>query len=404
MIVSIPRPRAAAASVLLLATGCVGYDAADIDWRVLTAEAPPPPPGPVSFHGAVAFALAHNPDLARLAAEARAAGADVPATDLQAQWDGVDERLALMTDPVALLQLGQRGAASDAAAAREAAALQDLAVARWRLVGQIAEVFAAHAALANVRAPEFALDPEPFVRAGLASPVAAAMARGAAASARTEALALEADRYGLLAELRTLLGLPPGAALTLAPVEATFPELPPSDEAALLRRPDLAQALARYRVADAEFRLAVAEQYPSLQLGPEIPFVAGGVDVMAVLRLPIGADARAHAAKERREAARARVVAALRGASNEADAALRHHGASEQRAVATAAMAAASASALAAAQAELLTDGEAFERVANAAQMAMREAMDRREAVVANARARVQHAMTWGWPAKDVMP
>lgn len=404
MIPPVPRFRAAAAAALLLSAGCVGYDDAAIDLKALADEAPPPPPWPLTFQGAVDFALQHNPELARLAAEARAAGADVPATELEAQWDGSDERLALMIDPVALLRLGQRGAASDAAAAREAAALQALAVARWQLVGKVAEVYAAHSVLLDLTAPEFALDPEPFVRAGLASPVAAAMARGAAASARAEAMAIDADRYGLVAELRTLLGLGRDAALMLAPVAATFPPLPPSDQELLLRRPDLALEVARYRVADAEFRQAVAEQYPSLQLGPNIPFGTGGVDAMAVLRLPIGADARARAARDRRAAARAQVVAALRSASNEADAAIREHDAMEQRVVATAAMAAASASALASAQAELATDGEAFERVANAAQMAMREAMDRREAAVANARARVQHAVMWGWPAKEGTP
>lgn len=392
------------ACVVPLLVGCVGYQRADLELRGLAASSPPLPPGPLAFADAVMFAFRHNPELQQLAAAARAVGVDVPATELESEWKGRDDMLSLAIDPVALLGLGPRGAAIDAATAREAAALQELAVARWRLVGRIAEVYAAMRALDAMNTPAFAHDPEPFVRAGLASPAAAALTRGASAMAQAEATALHSDRQGLLAELRPLLGVMPSTALTLAPVETAFPPLPPRDEARLLTRPDLTLAVASYRVADAEFRAAVADQWPSLMLGPEIPLRGGAVDAMALLRLPIGAGSRATAAKQRRDAARAGAMASLLAATNDADAAALVHDASEQRAAATAAMATASATALAAAEVALTVDPDAFEPLAERAQMALRDAMERREAALAEARARVRRAVAWGWPHTEVQP
>lgn len=401
--------RSVVVSLVALATvlppgGCVAYEPAAIDLATLAAETPPLPGGDLSFADAVAFALRHNPELQQLAAQARAAGADVPATELQAQWRSFDDMLAVTIDPVALLGLGQRGAAIDVATAREAAALQALAVARWRLIGRIAEIYAATSALAEVEPPDFTQDPEPFTRAGLASTNAAAMARGAVAAAAAERLALAADRSTLQAELRTLLGAKAAPDVALVPVAPTFPPLPPHEEGQLLRRPDLALAVAQYRVADAEFRSAVAEQYPALMLGPDIPLTGGAIDAMVQLRLPIGAGSRAVAAKENRAAARAMVVAAVLEAGNTAADMVRRHAAAEQRAAATTASAAASSAGLLAAEAALDVEVDAFERVAERAQMAMRDAMERREAVVASARARVQRAIAWGWPATEGTP
>ncbi len=384
--------------LLLPLAACVGYEAADVNLGEVGAGLPSAPDSPLSFEAAVAFALRHNPGLQALAAEARGAGADVPPTALEGQWDGHDERLAVMLDPIALLRLGERGAAADLAAARGDEAVQALAVARWRLVGRSAEVYATLPALAAVPVPDVAVDPEPFVRAGLASPVAAAQLRAAAGGAAAEATAHAADRAGLLAELRALLGLPAGAEVTPAAAAPALPEPAPGDDA-LLRRPDLALALARYRVADAAFRTAVAAQYPSLSIGPDLPLSGGGgVDVMAFVKLPLFADGPAIAAKERRTAARARLVEAFVAASAEAHVATSQHRAAAQRADAAAAGAEASSTAFAAATAALATEVDAFGPVAGSALEAVRMASEHRMAAVAAARARVQHAVAWGWP------
>jgi len=388
--------------LLPLLAGCVGYEAADVDLTSLAAAAPTAPPGPLPFAAAVAFALRHNPELQRLAAEARAAGADVPPTDLEAEWEGADEMLSLAVDPVALLGLGARGRAIDAATAREAAAVQELAVARWRLIGALAELYAALGALDGITPLQFAQDPEPFVRAGLASPAAAAMAQGATAAAAAERAMLAAEREALLADLRMRLGLLPTAALQPSPQPADVPPPPAAD--ALLRRPDLALAVAQYHVADAEFRAAVAEQWPSLMLGPDIPLRGGAIDAMALLRLPLGASSRATAAKARREAARAAASQALLAAANEAEAARHEATARSARAAATTQMVAASRQALAAAEVALAVEPDAFEPLAERAQQALRDAMEHREAVLAAARARVRAAVAAGWPAAEVQP
>ena len=398
---SVPRAArwpSALLSLLSLLGSCVFYEPQEVTLAGLAAATPSAPPGPLDLAHAMAFALQHNPELHRLAAEARAAGADVPATEIQGQWSGDDRRLAAMIDPIALLQLGARGAAADLAAARREEALAALAVARWRMLGAITEVFAALTAVESATPPRLVCDVEAFVQAGLASPAAAAMARGASASAAAERLALAADREALLAELRPLLGLPGDAALTLAPLAPDYPPLPPRDPASLLRRPDLALAIASYRVADAEFRRAVAEQYPSLMIGPDLPLGAGAVDAMAWFRVPLGADGPAIAARERRDAARARATEALLAASNRAVAAGSQHEALAQRAAAASATAAGSAIALAAAEAAAAVEIDAFLPLAEGAQAAVRDAMERRLATVAAARARVQLAVAYGWP------
>ncbi len=384
--------------LLLALPACVAYEPAPLELALALAATPQPPPGELTFASAVAFAIAHNPELQRLAAEARAAGADVPASDAQLQWDGHDETVAAMVDPVALLRFGPRGAAAAAADTRRDEALAALAVARWRIAGDLAAVFASLAALATVTVPAFEQDPQPFERAGLASPTAAALARAASAAATAERLTLASEREALLAQLRTLLGVAADAAIAPAPVDAAFPRQPDTSDAQLLRRPDLALALARYRTADAEFRAAVAAQYPSLMIGPDLAVRPGVVEPMVVLRLPLGAAGPALAARDRRDAARAQLAGDVLAASNDARALTAEHPAVEQRAAAAAASAAASRAALAAAQQALAVEVDAFAPLVERAQRALRDAMEHRQAAVAAARHRVREATAWSWP------
>jgi outer membrane protein TolC len=398
-------PAAAAALLPLLASGCVVYEPAPVELAQVLAQTVAPPPGPLRFDDAVAFALAHNPELARLAALARAEGADVPPFDAQLQWDGHDERVAAMIDPLALLGLGARGAAIDAAAARADEALAELAVARWQLTADIASAYVVLAALATVAPPPFDVDPEPFVQAGLASPTTAALARAAAAVAGAEREMLAGERAAVLADLCRSLGLRADAPVEPVLPDADFPALPPATDAQLLRRADLALALARYHAADAAFRSAVAAQYPSLMIGPDLAVGPGTVEAMAVLRLPLGAAGPARAAEQRRDAARHRLATDVLAASAQAHALWREHEAAEQRARATAASAAASRAALDAATAALAVEVDAFEPLVERAQMALRDAMEHRQAAVAAARHRVAKARAWGWPwLADAVP
>jgi hypothetical protein len=390
---SVRRPRAGFPFFLLplLAVGCVTYDATplDLDLAAAAADQLPTPTGALPFATAATLALQHNPELLQLAAEARAAGLDTPATELQGQYQGDRRMLAAMIDPIAVLGLGQRGAATRLTEA----------VARWRLLGRIAELYAADSALAALPPLPLELDGEPFVHAGLASPQAAAQARAAVASAATERATIANERALLGSELRSLLGLRQGPPLQLAAFDVDALDSPSDAPTAVRTRPDLALALARHRTADADFARAVTDQYPALMVGPEAPLRGGMLDVMAWLRWPLFAAGPARAARERRAAAAAAVRTALLQAEFEFDRAARTRQLAELRATATAASAAASQQALTAARVAVAVEPDAFDRLAERAQMAVRDAMEHRQAAVEAARAHVQLAVAGGWPA-----
>lgn len=381
--------------------GCASYAPADVTLSTATAGLPRHD-GPLTFERAIALAFTHNGELVARAAECRAAGLDVVPTELQGQLQ--QDNLALMVDPLALLGLAQRGASMRLAEARGLAAAAALATERWRVVTSIAEVFVASRALAGLPAlPAVDVDVEAFVAAGLASSLAASSVRAAAVGAEAERRALHADHATLAADLRRLLGLSADSRFDLVPPPADWPPLPPADEVSVLRRPDLAETLARYEVADAEFRRAVADQYPALMLGPDFALRGSGVDPMAILRWPLGASGPAEAARERRSAAGSRLRDAVLAASGEALAAATRHEAAAARARAASATAEAAGRAFVAAAVALQVEVDAFDRVAERALMMVREAMDAREAAMAAARARVRAAAAAGWPAAEVL-
>jgi len=247
--------------------------------------------------------------------------------------------------------------------------------------------------------PDFAIDPAAFARAGLASPVAVRQVNASAARARAERIALDAARADNLAEFRRLLGLPDREPIELlAPAASWLPAK--QGGSALLSRPDVAVAAARFRTADAAFRRAVQQQYPSLMIGPEFPLTGDPLQAMAVLRLPVGAQGRAVAARERRDAARAGLEAALLAASREASAAEAELATAEAAQNAAEAGLQASSGSLQSALILLQTETDAFGTLADAAAMAMRDTMERRQSALTLARARVRRAVAWGWPAE----
>lgn len=380
--------------------GCVAYESEDVTLEA-SAAALPRHVGLLTFEQAVALAMAQNGEIKAREAECRAAGLDIMPTELQGQLQ--QESLALMIDPLALLGLTQRGASSFLAETRAAEAAAALTQARWRTMAAIAEVFAHHRALDDLQqVPFVTVDGEAFAAAGLASSVAVDQVHGAAMAAEAERHAIDTEKATQIAELRQLLGLSPASELDLVLPPTDWPPLPKADEPTLLRRPDLALALARYRTADAEFRKAVADQYPSLMIGPDVPLRGGAIDPMAVLRLPLGAAGPAEAARERRTAARSRLSDALALAANEASSAVVAHEAAVARSRAAHISARASSHAFAAATAALQVEVDAFERVSEKAPMAVRDAMEAREAAIAAARARVRSAVAAGWPAVEV--
>lgn len=389
-------------SLPLALASCVVYTEAPAEPAATAARLAARAGGTFSFAAAVRLAFAQNPALQALEARARAAGAVTVPTELQSEYRTDTKMLAVMVDPVALLGLGPRGGAQGVAAAEAEAAVQELAAARWRVAAAIAEAYLVDGALAALEVPELALAGETFAQAGLAAPVVDARWQAAAARARAEAGELRAMRLTNRAALAEQLGLPAGTPLELVPLRGD--ELGAGRRDTVLQRPDLALAAARYRVADAEFRAAVRDQYPSLMVGPEIPLRGDPLQAMAILKLPLGASGRAAAAGERREAARADLAAAWLAADREVAATRAEAAAAAASADAAAAGYRASASAYRAAATAVTVDPDpaAFAMATDAAGMLVRDAMERRTAAVGAARALVRAAVAAGWPAQEV--
>jgi hypothetical protein len=385
--------------LLAAVPGCVAYTEDPTDLTTVAIETDARAGGHLTVDTAIGLALRQNPELRALEASARAAGAAtlVP-LQTQAEVRGGPETAGWMFDVPGLLQFGPRGGATAAAEARAAEAVQALATARWQTAVAVVEAFLVDAALAELTVPDTELDVDAFAAAGLASPVAAARLRAAQARAASERAELQRQREQNLAALRHLLGLPRGAELTCEPPATEYVAQPQASSDALLARPDLALAAMRFRTADAAFRQAVADQYPMLQIGPEVMFGGGPLEVMGMVRWPLLAHGEAAAARDRRDAARATLEDALLEAQSASTAAEHELAAAHATEVATATGVAASSRALASARAALQVEPNAFERFAEAAQMAMRETMDHRMATAALARATTRRAMAFGWP------
>lgn len=401
-----PVPAAIGLALASALSGCVAYFEAPADPTSVAEAIRRRPGGRFTFASAVATAFAQNATLQALAARARAAGAVTTPIELEVEWRSDTDMLSLLVDPVALLGLGPRGGAIGVVRAEAETAVQELATARWQVVAALAEAFAVDRALAGLDVPGIPVAVESFEQAGLAAPLAAAQVRAARARAEAEAIELRNARASNLAEVRTLLGLHADEPVELAPIGDDLVQAPRDGDATLLQRPDLALAAARFQLADAGFRAAVANQYPSLSIGPEIPLTGDPLQAMAALRLPIGMHGEAAAAGERREAARAELAAAYLAASQQAQSATLERETSQAQAEAAVASQAASALALRTSlvAADVDADAMTFERIADAAGMAVRETMERRVAAVGAARAQVRAAVACGWPVAKEAP
>ena len=219
-----------------------------------------------------------------------------------------------------------------------------------------------------------------------------------AAQARTEAERLEITRLGRdqLARLRHLLGLSANATLELLDDERR-PDVR-GDDRELMARPDLALAVARFEVADRAFRKAVADQYPSFQIGPNVSLRGDPLRAMGMLNIPFAMHGQAAAARDRREAARHDVEDALLEARREATIARDElHTAAANEAAARGALEA-RRTAFEAARAGLEVEPDAFQPFAQAAAEYLQALAEHRKASTAHAVATVRFATAHGWP------
>jgi outer membrane protein TolC len=313
-------------------------------------------------------------------------------------WRGNEEMFAVLVDPLELLGLGARGATMAEVKAEAAAAVQELAAVRWRVFGELLELYLRQRELTTLTVPALDLDVAAWERSGVAAPVDAAKLRAAQMRAVAMRAWLDSIRRQDRAALARLLGRHPDVPVQFDLGQDPLRDPVPADDAAVLRRPDLRLAAARLRVAEAMFRRAVAEQYPSVRLGPDFPLDGGSVQGMAGLRLPFAASGKAEAARERRDAAFAELSGAWLTASREAvDAAAELDVATAEERTTAATLAGAELalrSALVAAHSEI--DG--FGMVGERAVMALAETDMHHRAVLARVRAQARFAFVHGWP------
>lgn len=391
--------RAFSALVALWLCSCVTYTPLPGDAATLAAELQERPGGRYDWLSAVQLACQQNARLQALAARARAAGLNLTPSDTQSEYRSEGAMLALMADPVSLLNLGQRGAANTALKAEAAAAAEELAMARWEVARGIAEGFAVAAAYANLPPPLPTPAVADFLAAGLASPRSARSVESTRQRLETELQRRQLMQEANLLQLRELLGLPTAAELALhgLPEFLGSTAAPPDT---LLLRPDVALAIARLHVADANLRQAIAAQYPSLMLGPEIPLRADPLQLMAILRLPLGATGAARAAEAAREAARADLAAAWLNADREAKTLELERTSARWLADAATANSISSRIAYTAALAATEVEVDAFDRLADTMAMAVRDLIELRDALEAAARANARASFAYGWPGQ----
>ena len=368
----------------------------------LAADAPPAPPRPLAFDEAVRRAASDGPEWASLRKAVEGVNVRPSTAELEASvGDDSDGRVeaGVSFDVLALLGLGAvRGERCLAWALRGEAEVE--AQARGReIVGEIAEAYAADAALAGSPPLPTLLEAEAFVRAGLAPAASAAAADAARVSLGAEATALETERLAQRLRVGRHLGLRPEDAPKLVASPSPWPAVPEPDAARLLAvDPGVRRRLAAHEVARAALAKAQAGLYPSLVLSPSIAcdptYLFGSVGV----RLPIGARAEVRAAAARLEAVRLAVKAAVLEALETAAAARGAWSAAERSFVAARARFDAAHGLADAERARVETQGEGFTEAVLSANAVVDASRDLREAAVAAARARVRAALAAGWP------
>jgi cobalt-zinc-cadmium efflux system outer membrane protein len=223
---------------------------------------------------------------------------------------------------------GKRGARLQQARARSATAEADLRGTAWRAVRSVyaaaRALQTAEAELADAREEVAALtdvaerERARFREASLSS-AELARTETEVQAARTEAAAVEAAVLTARAGLAGTLALPDRALDSLELTDEARPSCAEADSLdpdstaalALTRRPELGRALAAYAAAEAGVRLAVAKQYPDLDLGPGFIWDQGVHRWTVALALPNLLGFRNRAPIREAEAQRSAAAAAV---------------------------------------------------------------------------------------------
>jgi len=386
---------------VLIAGGCVSYEEQPVEWDDVSATVAQRNPGTLTFGEALVYARTHNPELKRLRAEAEAAGLDGPPTYINLLANTAESKALGFVDPIALLKLGPRGARARAAHERELAMMAELRARDLEVAAGIAEAYLIERVLLETATPAVDADPDMFARAGLASSADRARVAYAREKERAERATVTAMRQENAARLGVLLGVGPQAQMQMVvPEDREFPPLPRAAD--VMARPDLAVALARYAVADAEFRVAVYDQYPTFALGPVYNWELLRWGLFLPVRIPVGAAGPARAASLRRDAARLQVEQTLVAAQQDARASRARFDWTSAQDAAARTGAEAAAFDLKSALVHLEVTPDAFGHLAKAAPDAVDRMANARKASLVAARARVALARAYAWPHSEV--
>ncbi len=328
-------------TVTLVLQGCAGTDRVDHDLDAppgqlaqelqaeLAADGDAQPPAVRAATQALQLALA----------EAARVGAPPLMVDVEHVGRGRDHDTELMValDVAALVGGGRLAATRAAAVVAVEQAQAELDLARTttrfeveRLRARLAEAqeqVAALAALEESAAPVRARF-ERLALHGWLAPRDVDAARSVVHQVAAERLAQEAEATTTRAELARVAGTPAAQLeATLARLPALAPESPgsPPEGAALLERlPTLRIARAQWLVAEAQVRVATAEQWPALLIGPKAVLASDDWLVGGLARLelpwPPTASAAVDAARAARDEARAQLASALAAAQATLDA------------------------------------------------------------------------------------
>lgn len=215
---------------------------------------------------------------------------DVLAAEIEGGGAGSQEVLSGLGLMFPLLRPGERGAREDAAEWRRIVVLNRVLTAEWRLTRDVhiacEEVFAAERLLAQTtELTRLARSTDDYFQrakaAGAATAIQANLAQGQLFAFDLDVVGTEARVRTARQELNALLGLPPAFEVQLSAGEdasgrAELAQTPAELTAqAVENRPELAEAMARYEVAEQEVRLAVAQQYPLVAIGTGISITPG---------------------------------------------------------------------------------------------------------------------------------
>jgi outer membrane protein TolC len=197
---------------------------------------------------------------------------------------------------------GKRSAEIARARAHSRSARQQLAVATWALRSQVRtaliDLWAARRRLALAQAYDAAARQVTTLVAERyqAGAISAAVLTTQQLTGTQAALSLAgAERQARLAAaaLAAAIGVPV-AAIEAAPIDlseidrlAPVGDLAPLRQRALVQRPEVLDALARYEAAEATLRLEVARQYPDLNIGPGYQYNQGQQQFILAISLPL---------------------------------------------------------------------------------------------------------------------